>query len=182
MERPIVHDGPRFMRRPETRRLHSKCSARPRLYLGERTRGRRRGGRTKPKRPKRTLSAAARRKISLAQKARWARTRRAEASAPVRQSMYYIGLDVHKKTISYCVKEGSGRIHAEEPPWWSLNQLLAEFSSCTPSAPPDLCIQTNRPSDRHQVSPRRLANKERTRDATSCRIRPEENGYSAYSK
>src|SRR5258706_8460903 len=29
------------------------------------------------------------------------------------QSMYYIGLDVHKKRISYCVKEGSGRIHAE---------------------------------------------------------------------
>ena len=28
-------------------------------------------------------------------------------------SMYYIGLDVHKKTISYCVKYGSGRIHAE---------------------------------------------------------------------
>ena len=27
--------------------------------------------------------------------------------------MYYIGLDVHKKTISYCVKDGSGRIHAE---------------------------------------------------------------------
>ena len=36
--------------------------------------GRNRTGiRTKPKRPKRTLSAAARRKISLAQKARWAR-------------------------------------------------------------------------------------------------------------
>jgi transposase len=29
------------------------------------------------------------------------------------QSMYYIGLDVHKKTIRYCVKDGSGRIHAE---------------------------------------------------------------------
>jgi len=29
------------------------------------------------------------------------------------QSMYYVGLDVHKKTISYCVKEGSGRIHSE---------------------------------------------------------------------
>jgi transposase len=29
------------------------------------------------------------------------------------QSMYYIGLDDHKKTISYCVKDGSGRIHAE---------------------------------------------------------------------
>jgi hypothetical protein len=25
------------------------------------------------------------------------------------ESMYYIGLDVHKKTISYCVKDGSGR-------------------------------------------------------------------------
>jgi hypothetical protein len=27
--------------------------------------------------------------------------------------MYYIGLDVHKKTISYCVKDGSGRIYGE---------------------------------------------------------------------
>jgi transposase len=27
--------------------------------------------------------------------------------------MYYIGLDVHKKTISYCVKDASGRIHGE---------------------------------------------------------------------
>ena len=29
------------------------------------------------------------------------------------QSMYYIGLDVHKRAISYCVKDGSGTIHAE---------------------------------------------------------------------
>jgi transposase len=29
------------------------------------------------------------------------------------QNMYYIGLDVHKKTISYCVKDGSGKVHAE---------------------------------------------------------------------
>jgi len=29
------------------------------------------------------------------------------------QTMYYIGLDVHKRTISYCVKDGSGQIHAE---------------------------------------------------------------------
>ena len=29
------------------------------------------------------------------------------------QSMYYIGLDVHKRTISYCVKDGGGTIHAE---------------------------------------------------------------------
>jgi transposase len=27
--------------------------------------------------------------------------------------MYYIGLDVHKKLISYCVKDASGRIHAQ---------------------------------------------------------------------
>jgi len=27
--------------------------------------------------------------------------------------MYYIGLDVHKKTTSYCVKDASGRIHDE---------------------------------------------------------------------
>ena len=29
------------------------------------------------------------------------------------QTMYYIGLDVHKRTISYCVKDGSGAIHGE---------------------------------------------------------------------
>src|SRR5271163_70161 len=28
-------------------------------------------------------------------------------------NMYYIGLDVHKKKISYCVKDGSGRIYSE---------------------------------------------------------------------
>jgi len=29
------------------------------------------------------------------------------------QPMYYIGLDVHKRIISYCVKDGSGTMHAE---------------------------------------------------------------------
>ncbi len=29
------------------------------------------------------------------------------------QTMWPIGLDVHKKTISYCVKDGSGAIHAK---------------------------------------------------------------------
>src|SRR6202035_4169569 len=29
------------------------------------------------------------------------------------ENMYYIGLDVHKKTISYCVKDSSGKIYAE---------------------------------------------------------------------
>src|SRR6267142_3899083 len=28
------------------------------------------------------------------------------------KTMYYIGLDVHKKTIDYCVKDGSGGIYA----------------------------------------------------------------------
>ena len=28
-------------------------------------------------------------------------------------NMYYIGLDVHKRVISYCVKDGSGTIHGE---------------------------------------------------------------------
>jgi len=27
--------------------------------------------------------------------------------------MYYIGLDVHKKTICYCVKDAAGRVHQE---------------------------------------------------------------------
>ena len=31
----------------------------------------------------------------------------------LRGHMYYIGLDVHKKTISYCVKDVSGRIQQE---------------------------------------------------------------------
>src|ERR1700689_1964403 len=29
------------------------------------------------------------------------------------QPMYYIGLDVHKRTVSFCVKDGSGAIHSE---------------------------------------------------------------------
>jgi hypothetical protein len=28
-------------------------------------------------------------------------------------SMYYIGLDVHKKTITYCVTDVSGQVHRE---------------------------------------------------------------------
>jgi hypothetical protein len=29
------------------------------------------------------------------------------------EPMYYIGLDVHKLKISYCVKDNSGCIHSE---------------------------------------------------------------------
>jgi transposase len=37
---------------------------------------------------------------------------RTTTEAPQRH-MYYIGLDVHKKTISYCVKDASGQVHQE---------------------------------------------------------------------
>ncbi|HMD42015.1 MAG TPA: hypothetical protein VKH45_02975 [Candidatus Acidoferrum sp.] len=30
------------------------------------------------------------------------------------ESMYYIGLNIHKKLISYCVKDARGRIHAQD--------------------------------------------------------------------
>jgi transposase len=29
------------------------------------------------------------------------------------ETMYYIGLDVHKRTISYCVKDAAGHVHSE---------------------------------------------------------------------
>jgi transposase len=42
------------------------------------------------------------------------------------ETMYFIGLDVHKRTISYCVKDATGRVHQEgrigstrrELDWW----------------------------------------------------------------
>src|ERR1035438_5740810 len=39
--------------------------------------------------------------------------------------MYYIGLDVHKKTISYCVKDASGQIHREGTIGATRNELDA---------------------------------------------------------
>jgi len=29
------------------------------------------------------------------------------------EPMYYIGLDVHKRKISYCVKDASGKLHSQ---------------------------------------------------------------------
>jgi transposase len=68
------------------------------------------------------------------------------------QPMYYIGLDVHKRTISYCVKDGSGTMRSEGtipatrmdldrwmkalPQPWS-----AAMESCTQTA--TLSAQTN---------------------------------------
>jgi transposase len=31
----------------------------------------------------------------------------------LRDAMYSIGLDIHKKMISYCVKDATGQIHRE---------------------------------------------------------------------
>ena len=31
------------------------------------------------------------------------------------EPMYYIGLDVHKRKISYCVKDSGGKVYAEGP-------------------------------------------------------------------
>jgi hypothetical protein len=46
------------------------------------------------------------------------------------ENMYYIGLDVHKKTISYCVKDGSGQIHAEG----AIPATRADLDRSSPSA------------------------------------------------
>ena len=50
----------------------------------------------------------------MLQKAELSRTliQRTTSEAP-RNDMYYIGLDVHKKTISYCVKDAAGHVHQE---------------------------------------------------------------------
>ena len=42
--------------------------------------------------------------------------------------MYYIGLDVHKRIISYCVKDSSGEIYAE-------GSLPASPEACLPTGP-----------------------------------------------
>jgi hypothetical protein len=39
-------------------------------------------------------------------------TQRTTTEAP-RDHMYYIGLDVHKQTINYCVKDVPGLVHQE---------------------------------------------------------------------
>src|SRR5438874_8415987 len=46
--------------------------------------------------------------------------------------MYYIGLDVHKKTISYCVKDASGQVHQEGKVGatrWELDDWIKDSSS-----------------------------------------------------
>ena len=40
------------------------------------------------------------------------------------QPMYYIGLDVHKRTISYCVKDGSGKIYAVQREFYFSNVFV----------------------------------------------------------
>jgi hypothetical protein len=44
--------------------------------------------------------------------------------------MYYIGLDIHKKTISYCVKDASGQIHREGKIGSTRYELDSKGGSC----------------------------------------------------
>ena len=50
------------------------------------------------------------------------------------ETMYYIGLDVHKRTISYCVKDAAGRVHQEGKVGSTRRELgcLGQDSSPTP--------------------------------------------------
>ena len=49
--------------------------------------------------------------------------------------MYYIGLDVHKRTISYCVKDAAGHVHQEGKIGSTRRELDAWIK--TPSPTPD---------------------------------------------
>ena len=59
---------------------------------------------------------------------------RTTTEAPQRH-MYYIGLDVHKKTISYCVKDASGHVHREGKIGATRNEL--DWLDQDPSSAPD---------------------------------------------
>jgi hypothetical protein len=54
---------------------------------------------------------------------------RTTSEAPQRH-MYFIGLDVHKKTISYCVKDAAGRVHQEGKIGSTRRELTAGFGLC----------------------------------------------------
>jgi hypothetical protein len=43
------------------------------------------------------------------------------------EPMYYIGLDVHKRKISDCVKDGGGEIHAEGNLRWTAVAPMNQF-------------------------------------------------------
>ena len=51
------------------------------------------------------------------------------------ETMYYIGLDVHKRTISFCVKDAAGRVHMEGKIGSTRNELDAWIK--TLPQPPD---------------------------------------------
>ena len=51
------------------------------------------------------------------------------------ESMYYIGLDVHKKMISYCVKDRSGKVHSEG----RIPATRYDMDRWMNSLPPPLC-------------------------------------------
>ena len=60
---------------------------------------------------------------------------RTTSEAP-RRHMYFIGLDVHKKTISYCVKDAAGGVH-QEGKIGSTRRELDGWIRTMPQAPHD---------------------------------------------
>jgi transposase len=46
------------------------------------------------------------------------------------ETMYYIGLDVHKRTISYCVRDAAGRVHKDGK--WSTRRELDAWIKTLP--------------------------------------------------
>ena len=57
---------------------------------------------------------------------------RTTTEAP-RDDMYYIGLDVHKKTISYCVKDAAGRVQQEGKVGSTRRELDCWMKSSSPA-------------------------------------------------
>jgi hypothetical protein len=75
--------------------------------------------------------------------------------------MYYIGLDVHKKTISYCVKDTGGQIHREgtigasrnELDWW-IKTLPQPWTALDLRSSAPTCGSGVRFCQRQELSPR----------------------------
>jgi transposase len=53
--------------------------------------------------------------------------------------MYYIGLDVHKKTISYCVKDAAGKIDQEG----KIGSTRRELDAWVKTLPQPIAVQNS---------------------------------------
>jgi len=62
--------------------------------------------------------------------------------------MYYVGLDVHKKSISYCVKDVSGKVHEEG----QLGATRWELDGWMKTLPQPWVVARGRPRDSRHLS------------------------------